>query len=136
MNDKQFTKLSKLVDSEFTIERVHGFKYKAWNPQESKMVINDEWFEGARKLYQVDTDKGTLDLSEGQLGTIFAKSQQNGKSDVIGVTVGVKSNGKTGIDIRYYLNALKQKPVKTQESDDDRYFGYDQDEIGAPMGEY
>lgn len=116
MENKTFTKLSALVDSEFTIEKVLGYKYKKWDKQQNRMIVEDNWFEESRKLYQVETDKGLLDLSESQLGSIFVKVQHAGASDVIGCTVAVKSNGKTGIDIRYWLNPQK---VSSKPSDYD-----------------
>lgn len=109
--ETKFTKLSSLVESEFTIEKIEGFKYKKWDQEAGRMVAQDDYFEGSRKVYQVETDKGLLDLSETQLAIIFVKVQHAGKSDVNGCTVAVKSNGKTGIDIRYYLNPKRvQKP--------------------------
>lgn len=117
MNEEQkrYTKLSALVDQEFTIEKVWGYKFKKWDTESGRMLSEDNWFEGARKIYQVDTDKGTLDLSESQLGTILVKVQHAGQADVNGVTVAVKSNGKQGIDIRYYLNPQKTSQTGSNE---------------------
>lgn len=124
--EKRFTKLSALVDSEFTIEKVQGFKYKMWDQQEGRMKAEDNWFQGSRKMYQVETDAGLLDLSESQLGQIFAKVQHAGTSTVVGVTVAVKSNGKTGIDIRYYLNPQKTRPAEDMDAglDDEQFSGW------------
>lgn len=115
---RRFTKLSSLVDSQFTIERVGNFVFKKWDTEKGKMVTGDQWFEGARRLFSIDTDKGTLDLSEGQLGSIFVKLQHAGQSNVIGATVQVKSNGKTGMDIRYYLNPVKTRHTASTEPTD------------------
>lgn len=111
---KQYAKLSALVGNNFTIKSVGGFLYKKWDPANNKMVSEDNWFEGARKMFPVETDKGLLDLSESQLGSILAGVQHAGQANVINVTVAVKSNGKSGIDIRYYLNP--QRTAKPQES--------------------
>lgn len=113
MEEKRFTKLSALVDDRFTIEAVKGYKFKSWNASTNTMKSEDQWFKDSRKLYQVETDKGLLDLSEGQLGQIMVKVSHAGASDVIGCTVEVKSNGKSGMDIRYYLNPQDQ--VKPEE---------------------
>lgn len=122
MEDKKYTKLSDLVNGDFTILKVWGFKYKSWDNATSRMISEDQWFEGSRKMYQVDTDKGKLDLSESQLGSLFVKVQRQGKSDVNNLKVIVKSNGKSGLDIRYYLNPDKYQrsgvePVKQTESE-------------------
>lgn len=110
--EKSFIKLSALVDSEFTVEKVGGYKFKRWSQEEGKMFVQDEWAKDFRKVYQVDTDKGLLDLSQSQIGNLFEGVQHAGQSNIIGATFAVKSNGKQGIDIRYYLNPVR---VKTEE---------------------
>lgn len=117
MNETTYTKLSELVDSDFTIQSVRGYRFKAWNNESKKMISEDSWFEGSRKIYELDTNKGKLDLSESQLGTILVKCSHGGRADVNNVRVAVKSNGKSGIDIRYYFNPLKQeKPPEEAEN--------------------
>lgn len=106
-NKVQFTKLKDLVDDSFTVEKVHGYKWKMWDNESKRMISEDEWFKGARKIYAVDTDKGRLDMSESQLASIFVGVQHGGVADINGVTVNVKSNGKAGMDIRYFLNPTK-----------------------------
>ena len=106
----EFTKLSNLVGEDFTVESVIGFQFKKWDAQNNKMLISDNWQEGYRKLWQVVTDKGQLDLGDGQMGNLLVGVMHAGKSDIIGATFNVKSNGKTGIDIRYYLNPVKVAP--------------------------
>lgn len=110
-----YTKLKDLIDDQFTIVKVNGYNFKQWDNESKRMISEPRYFPGSRKLYTIETDKGVLDLSEHQLGSLFASCQHAGKSDLIGVVVGVKSNGKTGMDIRYYLNPLKMEKVKTEE---------------------
>lgn len=105
--DKKFTKLSELVDGIFTVEKVWGYKWKKWDNDAKKMLVSEQYEKGFRKIYGVETDKGSLDLSAGQMGNILESVSKDGKADIIGRTFSVKSNGKTGIDIRYYLNAVK-----------------------------
>lgn len=115
--ERQYTKLSNLVGQDFTVEKVWGYKFKQWLPETKTMKSEDTWFEGSRKVYQVVTDKGQLDLGTGQIGNLFESVQHGGKSDIIGVTFNVKSNGKTGKDIRYYLNPVrKEKPATEPEN--------------------
>jgi hypothetical protein len=109
--DKSFTKLSNLVGQQFTVEKVAGYKFKMWSTEEGKMIVQDEPEKGFRKLYQVDTDKGLLDLSQSQMGTLLEGVSHVGKSDIIGATFDVKSNGKSGMEIRYYLNPVRNKPA-------------------------
>ena len=97
MDKKEFTKLSALVDSEFTVEKVYFPK---------------------RKIYGVESDKGILDLSQGQIGSLLESVSKGGEATIIGRTFKVKSNGKSGMDIRYYLNPVAEE--KTQGGDWDK----------------
>lgn len=106
-NKPKYAKLSELVDSDFILERIYGYKYKKFDTESRRMISQDNWFEGSRKIYETLTNKGRLDLSESQLGLLFVKVQNNGTSTVNGLKVKVKSNGKTKIDVRYYLNPDK-----------------------------
>lgn len=113
--EKTFTKLSSLVNDQFTVERVGGYKYKCWDVESGRMLVQDEWAKGFRKVYQVDTDKGTLDLSFNQLGILLESVQHAGQSNIIGASFSVKSNGKTGMEIRYYLNPARVKAEELPE---------------------
>lgn len=106
---KTYTKLYNLVDQEFTVEKAWGFQWKRWNEQARKMELSDTYKEGFIKVYSVDTDKGSMDLSSGQLSSLLEAVYRNGTADINGRTFGVKSNGKTGMDIRYFFNAVKQE---------------------------
>lgn len=116
--DKQYTKLSALIDQDFTVESVMGFVFKKWDDGNKKMLTSDEWQEGYRKLWQVSTDRGLLDLGDGQMGNLLVGVMHGGKADIVGRTFHVKSNGKTGMDIRYYLNPVKeaQEPLPETEA--------------------
>jgi hypothetical protein len=86
------------------------------------MDTSDTYIEGYRKVYEVDTDQGKLDLGSGQIGSLLEASLYNGKSDLNGMTFKVKSNGKEGMDIRYFFNAVKgevkEEKEKSQEEID------------------
>lgn len=116
--DKNFIKLSNLVDSDFTITGVGGYKFKMWDNNEKKMLISDEWDKGYRKVYSVETDKGTLDMGTGQIGSLLEAVFKDGKADLNGQTFHVKSNGKTGMDIRYFFNPVKKSAEEYPEGYD------------------
>lgn len=117
MEDKpQYTKLSNLIDDTFTVEKVEEFLYKKWSPEEKKMLISMNWQEGFRKVYPVETDKGKLDLGIGQLSSLLEAAHYGGKSDIIGKTFKVKSNGKSGMDIRYFFSISKSEPQEQASS--------------------
>lgn len=110
----EYTKLANLVGDEFTVENVLGYTFKKWDNENKKMLSSDSWQEGYRKLWQVVTDKGQLDLGDGQMGNLLVGVMHSGRADVIGATFSVKSNGKTGMEIRYYLNPVKVRPVDAE----------------------
>jgi hypothetical protein len=103
-----YIKLSNLVGEKMTIEKVWGYKFKMWDQPTNKMIVQDSWFKGARKVYEVDTDKGKMDLGQGQIGTLLELVMRDGVADLNQRTFEVKSNGKTGMDIRYYFNPVEQ----------------------------
>lgn len=119
--DKKFTKLSELVDNSFTINKVWGYQFKMFDPQTKKMLVSDKWEKGYRKIYSLDTNKGSLDLSASQLGQILELFHKNGSSDIVGATINVKSNGKTGMEIRYFFNPdyNADRVIETDNSSDE-----------------
>lgn len=112
MSEKQYTKLSALVDDKFTITEAYGFTWKKWDDVNKKMLMSDNYEEGYRKVYAVNTDKGVLDLGSGQLGNLLEAVYYKGEANLINKTFQVKSNGKTGMDIRYYFNVARSADPK------------------------
>jgi len=106
------TKLSNLVNDTFTVLEVKGYGYKKWDAESHKMLFSRDFEKGYRKVYTVVTDKGTLDLGATQFGTLLEGISKNGKADIIDWSFTVKSNGKTGMDIRYFFNPVWNKPVQ------------------------
>lgn len=99
----EYVKLKDLVDDIFTVKEVKGYTFKRWNPKDNRFETSDKWQEGFAKKYQVETDKGMIDFGTGQLGTLLETVFHKGKADIVGRTFGVTSNGKTGMEIRYYF---------------------------------
>lgn len=108
MND--YTKLKDLVGSTFEVLEVQKYLWKKWDDQEKKMLTSDLYVEGYRKVYPVLTNKGRVDMGSGQLGNLLEAVFYQGKADLINKTFEVKSNGKQGMDIRYYFNLLAGSP--------------------------
>ena len=106
----EYTKLSDLVDSQFTVKEVGEYQFKKWDTENKKMLVSDSFEKGYRKVYPVTTDKGKMDLGSGQLGNLLEAVFYQGKSNLIGQAFGVKSNGKTGMDIRYFFNPVESEP--------------------------
>lgn len=124
MDNVTYTKLSALIDDDFTVTAVDRYTYKKWDNEAKKMIMSHEWQEGYRKLYPVTTDKGKLDLGSGQIGSLLEAVMKDGRSDLINRTFHVKSNGKQGMDIRYFFNPVKNE---SDQSIDDPFEGLDHD---------
>ena len=108
MNEVTYTKLSELVDRTFKVEKIFEPKFKAWDNETRKMLISDAWQLGYQKKYTVDTDKGRMDLSSSQVANMLEAVVSDGRADLNGREFKVKSNGKTGMDIRYFFNPAKE----------------------------
>jgi hypothetical protein len=120
MEKKTYTKLSELVDNTFTVTKAWGYQFKLWDNESKRMLVSEKYEQGYRKIYNLDTDKGSLDLGSGQLSSLLEAVYKNGTADINGVTFKVKSNGKSGMDIRYYFNvdrdAKPQPPTTNQDT--------------------
>lgn len=105
----EYIRLKDLVDKEFTVEEVTGWKWKKWDADNKKMLVASEYQEGYAKKYQVKTDKGMLDIGTGQMGSLLEASfdYRIGGSQFNGETFQVKSNGKSGMEIRYFFNKVR-----------------------------
>lgn len=128
--EKKFNKLSNLVDNTFTVEKVWGYKFKTWDDLNKKMLVSETYEKGYRKIYSVDTSEGTLDLSASQLGQMLESVFKDGSSELTGRTFAVKSNGKTGMDIRYYINPTKDTAKPKDEVDEVEVSKEDLDALG------
>lgn len=105
--DKQFVKLSALIDQDFTVESVGNYEFKMWDAVDNKFLTSTSPMKGYQKRWKVTTDKGLIDMSQSQVANMLEGVMHAGKSDIIGATYNVKSNGKTGMEIRYFLNPVK-----------------------------
>lgn len=119
MEDKpKFNKLSALVGEEIKIKDVEGFMWKMWDNDKKKMEVSPVFMSGYRKVYQVVTDKGKLDMSQSQLGNMLEAANVRGKADIIGKTFHIKSNNKQGLEIRYYLNLVEPMPAEVEDGEE------------------
>lgn len=93
----------------FTVNKVFGYKWKMWIDAEKRFVIEDRWFEGGKKRYNlgvtVNGVQGYLEVSQHQFASMLEAYSREGQSNIIGESFTVKTNGKEGMEIRYYINA-------------------------------
>lgn len=119
--EKNYTSLKKLVGQEFTVEGVYGYKYKMYVPGENRFLTSDTWQEGYSKKWQMETNKGELEVSDYQFGNMLANAfnYKEQTATLTGLTFSVKSNGKEGMEIRYYINPVfNKKPQPVEEEPD------------------
>ena len=110
--ENKYIKLSDLVNSEFTVLEAYGFKWKMWSPDTKRMLMSDDYIQGYQKKYSLKTDRGSLDLGSGQLSSLLEAVYYKGEANINGKTFAVKSNGKSGMDIRYFFNLKRDaKPA-------------------------
>ena len=56
----EYTSLKQLLDQNFTVIKVWGYKWKKWDPENNKMLSSDTYVQGFSKKYDMDTDKGKM----------------------------------------------------------------------------
>lgn len=113
----EYIKLKDLVNDQFTVEKVVGVKWVMWNDAESKYERSDTPQKGYTKQYLAQTNKGALNVSQSQMAQMLEAASDLGKADVIEKKFEVRSNGKDGKEIRYYINLAK--PVEQTEDAED-----------------
>lgn len=106
----EYIKLGALINQVFTVEKVGQVSYKMWDTTQNKMLVADVPTKGYSKKYRVETDKGILELSSAQLSQLLEGVVKDGVSDINGRSFQVTSNGKTGMEIRYWLNPVTSQP--------------------------
>jgi len=106
-------KLSELAQNEtpFTVESFHGYMWQKWNDAEKKFEKSKEYQEGMQKSYslkiKVKDGEDWLNLTEGQMKSVLLATLKDGVAKLVGAGLKAKSNGKEGMDIRYYFTPLK-----------------------------
>jgi len=135
--ERQYTKLSNLVDQTFSVTDVYGYNWQSWDNAENRMVKSNEWQKGFTKKWQVNTNKGHLDLGSGQMGTLLEAiyDPKSGGSALVGQTFQVKSNGKTGMEIRYYFNPVREMEDRNDDSAKDETVLDDIDDQPVDLGD-
>lgn len=104
-----YTKLSEQVGQTIKIEKVFPPKFKAWDDMAHKYIESPVPAKGYQKKYNADTDKGRIEFSSSQMAQMLESVADDGRADINGRTFDVKSNGKTGMEIRYFIDAVKEQ---------------------------
>lgn len=103
---KQFKKLAEIKS--FTIEKIVKAYFERWNETEGKYEKSETWQEGFTPKWLIETMDFMLPLSKDQVSqALMASFKLDGTSNIIGKSYQVKTNGKTGKEIRYFLNEMR-----------------------------
>ena len=88
----------------FTIKTYKGKNWVFWNATEKKMLKSETWIKDYKAQYQFELDNGdVLSLSKDQVGQMLVNCLETGKA-LSGASFEAKTNGKTGLDTRWYIN--------------------------------
>lgn len=102
---KPFKKISEVKS--FTIEKIVKVYFERWNEQEGKYEKSDVYQQGFSQKYLIETFDSLLPLSKDQLQQcLIACLNLDGTANIIGKSFSVKTNGKTGKEIRYWINKM------------------------------
>lgn len=108
MGETTYIKLKDLVGQTVTIEKVFPPKWVKWDDTQGKYVMAHGPEKGFQKKYTADTNKGRVDFSSSQVGQMLEAACDDGRSDLNGTYFAIKSNGKSGMEIRYWFNFIEQ----------------------------
>ncbi len=122
--DKEFKKLSEVQS--FKVVKVVKSFYQKWNEAEKKYERSDTPSKGFSQRYLVEMDDCIINMSKAQVGEMLVGSLDGSGADIAGKSFTVRNNGKTGIEIRYFINpmgdwaehvpqAIKEKDIQVSE---------------------
>lgn len=97
----------------FTVIAVRGFVWKSWSKELNKMEESPIPKKGFTKKWSLETDKGVLEISQSNMGTLLELCLRGTVSDLTNETFKTRTNGLTGLDIRYWFDRVP-KPVEDE----------------------
>jgi hypothetical protein len=98
-----------LVGKDFHIVAVAPRQYRTWDAVEGKFKYSDTPKKGYQAFWKITLDNGTWSASGGQYSQILLAAESEGMSDVMDKDFNCQSNGKTGMDVRYFMNLITNK---------------------------
>lgn len=108
----------------FTVKAVRNFFFRAWDDSKGEkggyVVANEKPRDSEltwSKMWKIDTEKGELSVSNSQLASMLVAVFNAQNNPLHGKMFEVKTNNKTGKDIRYFFNELdayKEAPKPQQ----------------------
>jgi len=107
-----YLKLMDLVERQFKFKCVKGYHYQCWVESEKKFLKSDTPQKGYTRKWQIEvaTKEGinTVDVSDDFLSKVLLDAFAKG-CGIENQIIYLKTNGKTGMEIRYFPNILLVK---------------------------
>jgi predicted Zn-dependent protease len=112
----KYIKKQDLVGVAFTIKKVWPAQWTMWDNVARTMSKSDVPKKDHSKTYNVVTSEGTVGISAHMLGNFLEAVQSNGQSSIIGATFRLATNGKTGMEVRYFINVVDDVEDRNDDS--------------------
>lgn len=108
-----YIRLSQLDRKTFTVKKYLGRHWQKYNEAEKRYEKSDSPQQGFSERFKFETDKGELEVSRANVGDMCAAVlNQEGQANLLEKTFSVKTNGKEGKEIRYWLNLVRQSEMQ------------------------
>jgi len=104
LKEQQYVNTKDLVGKSFHIQDVSPRQFRMWS--ENKFVYSDTPKKSYQAFWKITLDQGSWSASGGQYSQILLAAEKEGMSDVLDKTFYCESNGKTGMDIRYFFDLV------------------------------
>lgn len=101
---KKYVNTKDLVGEVFSIDSVAQKNWRFWNPAQEKFEYSQVPKKGHAPFWRVETNKGTWSASAAQYSQVLLAAESEGMSDVLDKKFHCQSNGKDGIDVRYFFD--------------------------------
>lgn len=115
----------KLADGyQFTVDGILNFYWEAWDNANKKFEVSPQPVPSTHsgdlrfaKKWLIKTKTGTLKLSQMQMGDCLEKClQKTGSATLLNKSFRVKTNGKTGMEVRYWFNPMRESELPVVEA--------------------
>lgn len=110
----EFIKLAELDSYRFKVLEVQGYLWKRWNDETKKWETRDKSEPGYQKKYILlirsdfkgKPDDYKVEVSASNIGTMLEQCLVQEHASIKDTYWNLKTNGKTGIEVRYWFNRM------------------------------
>lgn len=106
MTDSKWINTKDLIGTTFHVNDVAKRQFRMWDDSEGKYSFSDTPKKGYSPFWKLTLDDGDWSASGGQYSQLLLACEDGGMADVLGKTFSCESNGKSGMEIRYFFNLV------------------------------